>query len=206
MPHPFFENGRIQAGLTPKLYQAEMTRQAEASGTGLDSEAAEKLEFTRLNLHRTQRILRTYKVSDDLAAMVKAIPSPQTWLVLTEPWCGDSAQCLPHIMVLAELNPNIDLRLILRDENLDLMDDFLTDGKRSIPRLVIFDQQGNEMAGWGPRPADAQVVFNDAKEAGLEKPGILEKLHLFYGRNRGVALEEEFRYLLSEINNGEGSK
>ncbi len=201
MAHPFYENGRIQAGLTPDQYQAEMSRQAETSASGLDPEAVEKLEFTRLNLHRTNRIMRTYKVADDMVEMLQAIDSPQTWMVLTEPWCGDSAQCLPHITVMASLNRNIDLRLILRDENLDLMDDFLTDGKRSIPRLMIFDQDGNELTSWGPRPADAQVVFNDAKAAGLEKPGILEKLHLFYGRNRGAALEEEFRYLLSGLNN-----
>ncbi len=201
MAHPFYENGRIQAGLTPDQFHAEMSKQAEASDTGLDPEAVEKLEFTRLNLRRTERIMRTYKVADDLAEMLRAIDSPQTWMVLTEPWCGDSAQCLPYITAMASLSLNIDLRLILRDENLDLMDNFLTNGSRSIPHLVIFDHDGNELANWGPRPADAQVVFNDAKSAGLEKPGILEKLHLFYGRNRGAALEDEFRFLLKDLLN-----
>ena len=202
MAHHFFENRRIQAGLTPEQYHQVLVEQAGASAEGLDTEAAEKLEFTRLNLHRTDRILRTYKVSDDLVGLVSGIQIPQTWLVLTEPWCGDSAQCLPYITTLASLNDNIDLRLILRDENLDIMDDFLTDGKRSIPRLVIFDADGHILTRWGPRPAAAQIIFNQAKEAGLAKAGILEKLHLFYGRNRGAALESELHDLLSEMVNG----
>jgi len=199
MPHRFLEDGRIPNALTPEQYHAIFTEQAAADGAGLDGEATEKLEFTRLNLHRTERIQRTYKPSEDITGLVGKITARQTWFVLTEPWCGDSAQNLPYIEAMAALNPNIDVRLMLRDENLDVMDDFLTDGKRSIPQVVFFDQDGEEILRWGPRPAEAQVVFNMAKESGLEKPGILEKLHLFYGRNRGQALEEEFRYILSEL-------
>ncbi len=176
-----------------------LTEQAAADPAGLEGEAAEKLEFTQLNLHRTERIRRTYQVSEDLAALVGAIAAKQTWFILTEPWCGDSAQNLPHIEALAALNPHIEVRLMLRDANLDVMDAFLTDGKRSIPQVVFFDEAGDEILRWGPRPAEAQAVFNEAKESGLEKPAILEKLHLFYGRNRGKALEDEFRYVLTEL-------
>lgn len=196
MPWKFFNDPRVQDGLDNEQYLEIMTRQAEADGTGLDEEAAQKLEFTKLNLHRSGRIQRTYKPSAELAELVGAIKEPQLWVVLTEPWCGDSAQCLPHIAVLAQTNNNITLRLVLRDENLDLMDEFLTNGTRSIPRLVAFDQNGEEIFQWGPRPAAAQAVFDEAKAAGLEKPDLLEKLHLFYGRNRGKALEEEFIALL----------
>lgn len=199
MPHPFLENGRIQAGLTPEQYHQVFAEQAAAPAEGLDEEAAEKLEFTRLNLHRTERIRRTYTVGEDIANLVRAIEGPQTWLILTEPWCGDSAQCLPYIEAMADLNPHIDLRLILRDANLDVMDEFLTDGKRSIPQMVVFDAAGDEVTRWGPRPAEAQAVFAEAKAAGLVKADILEKLHLFYGRNRGRALEEEFRNLLAGL-------
>ena len=93
--------------------------------------------------------------------------------------------------------------MILRDENLPIMDSFLADGKRSIPRLVVFALEGpnaNEvLAQWGPRPAAAQDVFDEAKAAGLEKPQILEKLHLWYGRDRGRALEGELLALLNGI-------
>ncbi len=199
MAQRFFENGRIQAGLTAEKYHQILIQQAAASDEGLDEEAAEKLQFTQLNLHRTDRITRTFKVPGDMQKMMSSIKGPQTWMLLTEPWCGDSAQCLPYISALAALNNNIDLRLILRDENLDIMDDFLTSGSRSIPRLVVFNEDGHELVHWGPRPKEAQVVFLEAKEAGLQKPQILEKLHLFYGRNRGIALLSEFREILTEL-------
>ncbi len=199
MGNRFFENGRIKAGLTAEQYHEVLTAQASADDQGLSEEDAEKLNFTQLNLHRSNRIGRTYKVDRELAELIKKISGKQTWMLLTEPWCGDSAQCLPYIAAMAALNTNIDLRLILRDENLDIMDDFLTNGSRSIPRLVIFDESGNELVQWGPRPAEAQAVFAEAKAAGLPKAEILEKLHLFYGRNRGKALIAEFRIILAEL-------
>jgi len=116
MAHRFYENGRIKAGLTAHQYHEVLVKQASASGEGIGEEEAEKLNFTQLNLHRTNRITRTYNVSEELAALISNIKSPQTWMLLTEPWCGDSAQCLPYISAMASLNDNISLRLILRDE------------------------------------------------------------------------------------------
>lgn len=199
MADRIFKNGKIQAGLTAEQYHQVLVDQAAASDNNLTEEAAEKLQFTQLNLHRTDRITRTFKVAPDLAALVARINKPQTWMLLTEPWCGDSAQCLPYIEAMASLNSNIQLRLILRDENLDIMDDYLTNGSRSIPRLVIFDAGGNELIQWGPRPQEAQLVFMECKEAGLAKPEILEKLHLFYGRNRGKALVAEFEKIIAGL-------
>ena len=174
-----------------------MTEQANQATDDLDAEAAERVGYTKLNLHRTLRIGRTYKVAEELVALMRRLTRPQTWLVLTEPWCGDSAQCLPHLAVLSDLNKHVTLRILLRDENLDVMDRYLTEGKRSIPRLVAFDEAGTELFTWGPRPAAAQAVFAQAQTAGLAKPDLLEKLHLFYGRDRGRALEAEFIELLT---------
>jgi len=77
------------------------------------------------------------------------------------------------------------------------MDQYLTNGSRSIPRLVALDAGGQELFHWGPRPAAALEVFQAAKSEGLEKADILEKLHLFYGRNRGMALDAEIVSLLT---------
>lgn len=193
------------AGLTPAAYLDLMTEQAGADpATEADESALEKLEFTKLNLHRTGRISRTWQPTADLAGLLARLNTKQTWLVLTEPWCGDSAQCLPCLVTMAQQQPNITVRLVLRDENLDLMDRYLTNGSRSIPRLVAFDTEGHELFQWGPRPAAAQEVFQAAKDEGLEKPDILERLHLFYGRNRGVALDAEFVTLLNTYLDGEG--
>ena len=186
-------------GITYSAYMELMTRQAAVESNGMSAEDTEKLEFTKLNLHRSQRIGRTWKPSEDLASRLIRIESDQLWMVLTEPWCGDSAQCLPIIAALAHMSNAVDLRLVLRDENLPIMDQFLTDGKRSIPRLIIFNSSGRMLGQWGPRPAEAQVVFDEAKAAGMEKPEILEKLHLWYGRDRGKALDRELTGFMDEI-------
>ncbi len=187
-----------RAGLTTDQYLAAFRATAAAIlPDDADEETCQRLEFTQLNLHRTERILRTWQPSAALAAELARLTRAQTWLVLTEPWCGDSAQCLPCIEVMAGLQPAISLRMVLRDENLDLMDQYLTKGKRSIPRLVAFDAEGNETFGWGPRPAAAQAVFDQAKAEDLAKPDLLERLHLFYGRDRGAALDAEFVTLLA---------
>jgi Thioredoxin len=184
--------------LTYSDYMELMKDQAAADPEGMAPEDAEKVEYTKLNLHRSGRIGRTWRPTEELTALADRIDSPQVWMVLTEPWCGDSAQCLPAIATLAAGNPLVDLRIVLRDQNLEIMDQFLTNGTRSIPQLVILTAAGEMLTQWGPRPAEAQNVFDEAKHAGLEKPQIQEKLHLWYGRDRGRALDQEFIGLLAE--------
>lgn len=199
MAWKFFDDPRVQDGLNSDQYMALMEQQAQQNTEDLDEEAAQLVEYTQLNLHRSQRIDRNYKIAPDLQELLAGIDRPQLWLVVTEPWCGDSAQCLPYIAVMARSNPNLTLRLVPRDENLDIMDEFLTNGKRAIPQLVIFDQEGRELTRWGPRPLAAQKVFDQAKAEGMDKPELLERLHLFYGRDRGKALEQEFIALLEGL-------
>src|SRR5690606_14511850 len=78
-----------------------------------------------------------------------------------EPWCGDSAQSLPVLAKIAELNSNIDFQIILRDKNHEWIDKYLTNGGRAIPKMIVFDEKGNELFVWGPRPAPAQIISNN---------------------------------------------
>ncbi len=195
MPHENITD-LARRGLTYDRYLELMAAEADRDPAGLDPEQTEKITFTGLNLHRARRIARTWRPADELAAAVAALPGPQLWLALTEPWCGDSAQCLPVFAILAGLRPDIDFRLLLRDQNPEVMDLYLTGGKRSIPIVIALDPDGQELFRWGPRPAAAQAVFEEARSEGLDKPAILERLHLFYGRDRGRALDAELTALL----------
>ena len=162
----------------------------------LNEEQKKRHEDKKLNLHRMTRIEKHYSVSEELKNLILKIEKSQTWMIISETWCGDSAQNIPFFAKVAELNLNIDLRLIMRDENPDVMDLYLTNGTRSIPILVSFDDSGNEIFRWGPRPEEGKKLFADLKAQGLDKSIILEKLHLWYGRNRGSALESELKELL----------
>ena len=191
-----------ESGLTPTAYAKVMEQQAAIDPADLEDMEAERAEFAKLNLHRVGRIRRTWRPSEELASLLARIDGPQFWMALTEPWCGDSAQCLPCLEILAESNPHLNIHYVLRDDNLGIMDKYLTDGKRGIPLLVAFDHEGHELFRWGPRPTEAQAVFDAATDEGLEKPAKLEKLHLFYGRNRGRALDGEMVAVLGNYLGG----
>ncbi|MFC3041419.1 thioredoxin family protein [Virgibacillus xinjiangensis] len=86
-------------------------------------------------------------------------------IVLTEDWCGDAMMNIPVLLKLAEV-ADIDVRMLLRDQNLELMDEYLTNGtSRSIPIFIFIDENGKEVAVWGPRAAKVQQFVADAKEA-----------------------------------------
>jgi len=105
------------------------------------------LNYTKLNIQRTSRWDKRGKLDEELISLVKNISSDQIWLVITEGWCGDSGQVLPFINKIAELNDHIDLKFLLRDENPEVMDEFLTDGSRSIPKLIILDKESLNVLG-----------------------------------------------------------
>lgn len=198
MVHQFFLDRKPHNGLTFSNYLEMMRIEAEKSDSpNLSQQEIEDRSLIKLNHQRFSRIVRTYKVDDSLHEIVKNIPSPQIWMIISEISCGDSAQIIPYIAKIAEINPLISLRIILRDSNLDIMDLYLTDGKsRSIPKWVAFDEEGQELFQWGARPRQAQNLVNRLRNEGMPKEKFLEQLHLWYGRDRGKSLENELKEIL----------
>lgn len=161
----------------------------------LNEEEKSLLEYRKLNLARVNRVEKTYEPSEKIKEIISQLDK-QIWLVITEDWCGDSAQNLPAIAKIASLNNNIDLKIVLRDKNLDLMDLYLTDGKRSIPKLVALNENLDEIFIWGPRPKKAQDYFDELKNKGLQKEEIIKEIHTWYAKDKCQSLEEEFVELL----------
>lgn len=193
--HNFFAERRPHNGLTYdeywKNFEDELKNKNEASQS----------EFKKLNYQRSSRIHKTYTINESLRAKISNINTPQIWMVITENWCGDSAQNLPYIAEFAKCNTLIDLRILLRDQNLDIMDLYLTDGKsRSIPKLIAFDLKGNELFQWGPRPKEAQELIRSAKLQGKQKEEFMKDLHSWYANDKGKSIEEElFDLILKTI-------
>ena len=197
----FFPDKRVLEGMTYKQY-LEMTK-VESANTNIDIltiEQKERSEIIKLNIHRMTRIDKSYEPGIDIRDEIEKIADHQLWMVITENWCGDSAQNLPYIAGIASMNQNIELKLILRDSNPDIMDHYLTNGTRSIPKLVAFDNEGNELFQWGARPKAAQDLVSDLKTQGFDKKYFLEKLHSWYARNRGADIEKEILLLLKKSN------
>ncbi|WP_162428780.1 thioredoxin family protein [Pontibacter pudoricolor] len=170
---------------------------AENKTTGTNH-ADDLVEYNRMNLHRMRRGEKSAVLTDELLETLQKVERRMVWVVITEAWCGDAAQNLPGIMKMAEASPLIDLKLLLRDENLDVMDAYLTNGGRSIPKLVALDAETLEELGtWGPRPEPAQQLVLDAKAQNMDFKEMAEKLHGWYGKDRSRTLQQEFMPILN---------
>ena len=154
--------------------------------------------YTLLSHTRMKRLDKTVKISEEIQEKFKNFTGNQTWVVLTESWCGDAAQSMPAMNKLADLAPNITFKVVLRDENLELMNAFLTNGSMSIPKLIILDNDNQEvLADWGPRPSTATAMVNDyKKEHGQLTPEFKKDLQVWYNKDKSENIIEDLTQLI----------
>ena len=160
-------------------------------------------EFTKLNWSRTQRIHKTIVINPELKKAVEKIQHQYSWIVLTEAWCGDSAQNLPVIAEIAKINPGkIKLFILLRDENRELMDKYLTKGARAIPKLIAVNETlSKEAFIWGPRPTPAQEMLKNWKKnpAGKSWDDFERDLHGWYAKDKSTTLQAEYLEIFKQL-------
>ncbi len=155
--------------------------------------------YGKLNRQRMKRLDKTIKINDSLKEKARNVRVNWIWLVITEGWCGDAAQNIPAIEKIAAENANIETRYILRDENLELMDKYLMNNARSIPKLICLDAETlREIGTWGPRPQIAMDYFYEMKAQNLEKPQMMEDLQRWYLADKEKSLQNEFEKLLDQ--------
>ena len=167
------------------------------STTGLD-QSEEMVAYTVLNEQRMKRWDKTVKVSQEAQEKIALFKGDVTWLVLTECWCGDAAHVIPVINKVAELNPNIHLKLVLRDENDALMQQFLTNGGKSIPKLIMIDNaSGKVLDTYGPRPNAATTLVKDyITQHGAVTEELRENLQMWYNKDKGQSAIADLLLLL----------
>jgi len=153
--------------------------------------------YGKLNRQRIHRLEKTVKLTDSIIEKARNVDHKMIWLIITEGWCGDAAQNIPTIEKIAAESENIETRYVLRDENIELMDAYLTNGGRSIPKLIALDAETlEELGNWGPRPQAAMDLFNEMKSRGLEKPLMMENIQRWYLADKEKSLQAEFEILL----------
>ncbi|MBK7708139.1 MAG: thioredoxin family protein [Acidobacteria bacterium] len=173
---------------------------AEGKTTGPNQSDA-MLDYAKLNIRRMKRVEKTTVLGESILASVRENRLKMIWLIITEGWCGDAAQSIPVIERIAAAAENIETRYVLRDENLGLMDAYLTNGARSIPKLIALDAETlAELGTWGPRPRAAMDYFLEMKSIGLDKSEMMEKLQRWYNEDRNQAIQNEFQQLLEHWN------
>lgn len=170
---------------------------SEGKTTGAN-QSEKHIQFTKLNVKRMNRIDKTFRVLPEITEVVEKCNRKVIWLVIAEAWCGDVAQNLPVINIIAESSPFIELKVILRDDYPELMDMYLTNGGRSIPKLICFDAiTMEEICTWGPRPKPAQEIIIQHKTNPVKELVEVQKdIQLWYAADKGVTLQREIMALI----------
>jgi len=156
-------------------------------------------EYTKLNWSRMNRWFKTGKLSGKMEAAIANIKAPQDWIIITEPWCGDAAHNIPFMEMMAALNSNVSISYQLRDTTPFLIDQYLTNGTKSIPKLIVRDKQGNDLAVWGPRPKDCQRVYSELLAQKSPFEVIKTEIQNWYNKNKGADLQLELVELFNKI-------
>jgi len=163
----------------------------------------ERIAATLMNAQRIKRIDKQCIINYNLHTIISQINKKLKWIVITESWCGDGAQCIPVIAKMAELNENIKLEFVFRDEYPDLIDCFLTNGSRSIPKLICIDEQIDAINFiWGPRPKAIQDKVSELKASNQEitHDELVKNIHLWYAQDKTKSIQSEFIELLNKVN------
>jgi hypothetical protein len=185
----------LEKGIRYHQYKQEM-----AADLALNNDLKIR-EYINLNQRRMHRVEKTYTPSVEIITQVKSLKHRVYWLVLTEHWCGDASQSLPVLNRLAQLSEGkIEMKLVYRDQEDALMKVYLTNGTRSIPKLIQLDEHLNVTGIWGPRPNPAQKLVKELKANPATASTYANDLHLWYAKDKQQHLEKEIALLLFRTN------
>jgi len=161
------------------------------------NQSPEFINYAKLNLQRMNRLEKTSVISEELKSQASRLQSNYYWLVLTEGWCGDAAQNLPVFHLIANLTPTIELKLLLRDEHPEIMDQYLTNGSRSIPKLICLEKTTLQpLFVWGPRPAELQKLVLELLAQQVLKEEKSLRVQKWYNNDKTQTLQHELLQLL----------
>jgi thiol-disulfide isomerase/thioredoxin len=182
-------------------YRDAFKQLVENNSTTGNEKSENLIEFTKLNDRRMKRWDVTLMVPKDIQEKIEVLNNKVTWLVITESWCGDAAHVLPVINKIAELNENITFKTVLRDDNEALMNLFLTKGSKSVPKLIMIDDQTGAIVNtYGPRPSTAKKLVSEYKaEFGMLTPEFKQDIQLWYNKDKGVNVMEDLTLMLCEL-------
>ena len=176
---------------------------AQGKTTG-GNQSDDYVNYAKLNVQRMHRLDKTMELIPELKEALAKVNEHYVWLVLTEGWCGDAAQNLPIIHAMEKECPNIELVLLLRDENLDVMDQYLTGSSRSIPKVICLEKDTathslKEIFVWGPRPDAAQDMMLELKNTNVPHDEMVLAVQKWYNNDKTLSAQNEFVALVKRL-------
>lgn len=187
----------LKESLTYKSYRELIDKLLSGGKTTGENQSTEMIEYTKLNIQRMNRNDKTAEIDEELKGLVK---SKQHWVIISEAWCGDAANTVPVIAKMADYAENVKHHIILRDDNSQIMDEYLTNGARSIPVLIVLDENYNELFVWGPRPKELQsLVMEFKKRAEFDLEELKKNVQMWYLKDKSLSTQKEIINLLKEV-------
>jgi len=181
----------FEKGISYDKYMQEFELAVAEKRTSGPNQGEMYVHYTMLNLHRSNRLFKHTEILEELSLVVNAYTKKLNVIVLSEFWCGDAAQNVPVIAKVLSISENAEMRILFRDENLELMDKFLTNGGRSIPKVILLDENFNLVGSWGPRPALAQEEMARLKAENSDFEVIIEGIQKWYNNDKSLSLQRE---------------
>jgi hypothetical protein len=193
-------NASLKNSYTYKDYRNKVSKLLEEGKSTGNVQSEALTHYSELNEVRMNRLDKTIVLTEPVKDQLSQLQSNYIWLVLSEGWCGDAAQLLPIMNRMAEFSENIDFKVVLRDENESLMNQFLTNGGKSIPKLIILDATTKTViADWGPRPAGATKLIQDYKAThGVVDETAKTNLQKWYLQDKGISTQNEIMTLVGK--------
>jgi hypothetical protein len=192
--------GKLNNTRTYLQYVEEIKTLLEQGKSTGNVQTDEYLEYSKINLHRMQRLDKTVELTDKFKSLLDKIPGRYYLIIISEGWCGDSAQLLPLFGAIERYNPKFQVKIFLRDEHPDVMDQYLTNGSRSIPKVICVAADSlDEHFTWGPRPAELQsqvlpMIRNSAPKS--EKSIFIQK---WYNDDKTLSTQKELIALFGKL-------
>lgn len=177
---------------------SDLVAQGKPTGHDLSEALA---HYAELNETRMNRLEKTITIADEIIQKLQNCSKNYIWLVLAESWCGDAAQILPVIHKMSEVSPAIQFKIVLRDDHDALMQQFLTNGGKAIPKLIILDALTLEVvADWGPRPQGAKQLIVDYKSVhGVVDETAKIELQKWYLHDKGSSIQQEILEIMGQL-------
>ncbi|WP_309641881.1 thioredoxin family protein [Flavobacterium sp.] len=174
---------------------SELLAQGKVSG---HQQSEDLIHYTELNEARMNRLDKKMVIAEDNIQKLLQLKKQYTWLVLSEGWCGDAAQLLPIMNKMAAFSQHIDLKIVFRDEHELLMNQFLTNGNKAIPKLIVLDNTTEKVLGnWGARPKGAtQLIKSYKQQYGVIDETAKKELQLWYLHDKGISTQNEIVELM----------
>jgi len=191
-----FTNEFLSNSLSYQAYRNIIDALLSEGRTTGNNQDAVMIDNTRLNVARMNRIFKTTVINEEIKGLIK---NKQHWVLIAEGWCGDAANSVPVIARMSELSDNVELHIIIRDENPDVMNEYLTNGAKSIPILIVLDEQYNELFVWGPRPSDLQkevIEFKMRESFDIEE--LKRNVQMWYLNDKTSSTQKEIIELLKK--------